>query len=1280
MQSERQRLVSPLCIVGFGALVSLALVIVFPRGTLEHRLLDTKPADALTVAYLEAWLRADPNNDDVTYQLARQYLSELRIDDAERLAAKQRTSPDAQVRKRALLFEIEIAERRVYSLPDGDIGRARWTEQLDGLLNGAASLAWSSEQLELLAAKAVALNDGALAGRYYHRLASLESGRASYWLGKESAVELAGGHYREAADAAFAAEAAVPSLNEKREFFLAGLRALQAGNLLSDALDAARTHIGSLADDARTLRFLIRLALAAGRSDLAADYASQLLKASSRGAHKPAASPFRFAHWRGDEPFHLGFAIWRGGDRPRVVRISEPSDAVDPRDGDDDLAYRVLVSSGRLRDAANVARAALARKPDSIPWHERLAQVSIWSNEPRVALDAYFWLARTRHDEASWQQVLRLAPALHDDRALLAALRHEADQSQGGTYADQKRQLEWVDKFVTTEEELAEPRAGLQFLAERANGTLRQPLLEHYAALAERVGDDGLALQTWQTLEREFGPNPAYALKIATTLYGQARFAAALSALEAAKAVAAAQPNGNDGFWRLYAVLGRIVQRRQAVVEASRNLLEGGRETSDDLDRMIDALDASPLDAGHVAEFAFRRDGDLRELERAVYYYARARAFSRIAALFESMTPEQRTAAERDPAFLLARSQYWRYVDDPARALQDVRSALQREPDNIEARTTLVWLLNDRGSDAELRAALDAFSAQAGDDPALAGAFAAAYFRLGDARAALYYLRLNAPARHDDPLWRLSFADALELSGQTDAAWRVRRGVWIALHRQKIDRTRPSQYTVDQRNMLRARFVGLADHFAGGDASRQLLTELLREDARADGASSGQATSELGDLSMLPPATAAELTRRARHYSAAAREAVLAWTQSHDAYGFERDWLEWQYAQQLAKPAYASVAIALAENDTAELSRLLDDSSEHLPLQARIAAELQTGRIGAAQSDAFYAQDMLPDNDLVHDTLVNTMLPSAQAITPAFRSVHESPLSFIEGSLGAGIRITPTLAFGLRYTDRSQHGDDSLPGVPGHDRKIDAVLRRFGSDDRETLVVGRRNALADVTSVRFEGTLFDTHPVSFTYALGRNQEATESVQLLVGGVKDNLIAGVSFRPDPHVFSHARLEYDRFLGQDRSYVGHGTVVEAEAGYKLRVEYPDYTVRIVFTHGEYSANGTPGALLRQLVPSGLPFSAQQFVPETFTQAALLVGFGNGLMEGYSRAWRPFLEVGPLRDSRAGWGERVSAGIVGSVLGTDQLGLYVTHSSASQYLATPVTEVGVRYRWMF
>ncbi|RQR56314.1 hypothetical protein DIE18_25565 [Burkholderia sp. Bp9125] len=1302
MQSDRKRLVSPLGIAGFGAAVALSLAAVFPRGTLERALLDSHETDSLTVAYLRAWLRADPNNAGAVEHLAREYVGEGRYDDAERLIAQLRASPDADVRLRALLSDIGLAEQRLYALPEGAPERIARIARLDTLLNNALDAPLSPAQMQVLAVKAIALNDGGLAARYYHRLAAREPARATYWLGKESATQLASGHYREAANASFAALAHAASKTERRTFFFAGLRALQGGNLLGEAMLAAREHVGELATDARTLRFLISLSMSAGRPDLASDYTNQLMNLRSGSKHadaKRSAAPRDAA----DAP-RVMLAVWRWRDRPHVVRVAqstpaakatkepkEPDDATDdaalPAAGnapgtaaapsDEELAFKVYLQNSKLREAEDVARRALVRDPESVAWHERLAQVATWNNRPRVALDAYMWLAKTRNDEASWQQVLRLAPALRDDRALLAAMQHELER--GGGQVDRRKQLEWIDAYVAIQEGRAAPGAAMRFLAMQAHGALRQPVLERTAALAERTGDDALALRTWQTLEHDYGPNQAYATKIAVALYGKHRYAEALAALEKAKPAAQAAQNA-DAYWRLYAMLGKLADKPDVVVEGSRHLLKSGRETPSDLEQMIDALDAQPLDAGRVAEYAYRRTGELRDLRRAVYYYSRARAYERIATLLNTLTPAQAAAAERDPEYLMARSQYWRLVGEPARAVDDVRAVLRIEPGNAKAQVALIWVLNDSGTDAELRAALRTYRSRATGDTPLTAAYAAAYLRLGDARAALHFLRLNLPSHRDDVLWRLTVADALELDGQTEEAWQIRRTAWKKLHRERIDQRRPQQMTPDEYDMARVRFIALTDRFAGGDASKRLLIELLRRDAQANAAPASKAATDLGDLSMLPPAAAQGLTRRNEHTSAVAREAMLAWSQSHDAYDFERDWLAWHYTERLSQPSYANAALALADDNPAKLTQMLDDPADPMPSATKIAAEQRAGRIEAAQQDAAQAQNLLPDNDAMHATYVDAVMPTAQAVAPGFRYVHTGPLLFYETSIGAGVRITPTLAFAFRYVDRAQHGDGSLPGVPGKDRNFEAVLRHYGAISREALVLGRRDALRAFTTVRVEGALFEGRPLSFTWSVGRNQEATESAQLQVGGMKDNVAAAVSFQPDLHIFTRARVEYARFYGQDRSYLGHGTLITADGGYKLRITYPDFTVRVAVTHGEYTANGTPGSLLQQMTPNGTPLTAPLFVPRTFTQVALLAGFGNGLLDGYSRRWRPFLEVGPLYDSHAKWGERVTAGVVGSVFGGDQLGLYITHASASSNHSTPVTEVGIRYRWMY
>jgi polysaccharide biosynthesis protein PelB len=59
---------------------------------------------------------------------------------------------------------------------------------------------------------------------------------------------------------------------------------------------------------------------------------------------------------------------------------------------------------------------------------------------------------------------------------------------------------------------------------------------------------------------------------------------------------------------------------------------------------------------------------------------------------------------------------------------------------------------------------------------------------------------------------------------------------------------------------------------------------------------------------------------------------------------------------------------------------------------------------------------------------------------------------------------------------------------------------------------------------------------------------------------------------------------------------------------------------------------------------------------------------------------MEAGALYDTRAGHNFRGQVGVAGSVFGNDHLSLYVSHDTAARTTGTPLTEVGLRYRWLY
>ncbi|WP_459625150.1 tetratricopeptide repeat protein [Burkholderia sp. 3C] len=1351
--SDRQRFFPLPAVIAVGALVGAMLLLAYPRGKLDAPALAG--TDSLSIAYLEAWLRIEPNNADVQTALTRAYLRGGRSTDVMRMIDRLDTSHDAAARLNALAIRISIAQRNLYSLKPNDPARPARIRELDALLAQAVDQAWDLEALTALARQARGLGDNALAGRYYTQLAQRDTAHADAWLAELAATRLGGQNYREAADAWFTVQARATTRAARRSAFISGVKALQAGNDMQGAMSAAQAHVGSLASDPDTLRFLSNVALAAGRPDLAAQYVTRLLQvlgdagrpdapglrhaapdvraaslhaapADRRGArakadaralaaagtlveqHNAQGTWLRAAWLQPAAPRarpSLRDAALRAGDTVHLVRIAAPSNgrvasgtiapdsvpasqaaaptqasqaqAAEPEvqqkagQSDFDLAYRVFLAAGDVAGAERVARQALARDPGSASWHERLAQVAEWNHHPDVALANYLALAQSRGDARAWQQVARLAPGVNDQRAMLALTLYQADVAPG----DIKR----IDAAVTAYELNADPDGALRFLQARFKGPIGQLVRERYARVAERKGDDDLALRTWQDLERDDGPNPAYALKIATMLYTRTRFDAALAAMNAAKS--SAKPADQD-FWRFYAMLGTTTQQQRDTGAGYRALLAGGQANRDDLESMIGFYDDSPIDAARLAEFGYRQTGNVRMLTQALYYYERAHARGRIGPLLASLSPEQLAVAEQSAPFLLARAQYERDAGRQDDVARDVQRALALAPDSTEAQVTWLWYLNDRGTEAQLRDTMRRYSTRAETDAPLWPPMIASALRLGDGRQALHYLRKQADANRQDPLWRLTFADALELEGRADEAWQLRKSTWIELARRRRD-PKAAPLPDAEREDLAGRFVSLTTQFGTGDASRAVLIQMLRADAAGDEAEQGTPyQSQLGDFAMLPPVKQQAIRREQRVVSAIAREAAVSWAQAQQEPDLEHAWLTRLFIDRNSRPVYAEAQLAIDDGDVNTLNRLLDTLPDLIPRQNRVDAQVLTGRLTDAQSSAYQSLINTPNDDVMQQQLRETAMKSAQSVEVATRYSNQGALHFNEQRASIGARLTDTQSVRLGYRQREQSSDSStLPNIPSQDRVLEAMYKHTGQYDDETVTVGRREALRNITTARVEGRTRLNSKLTLSYAVGYNQDATESTQLTVGGVKDLASVGLSYQLDPHWFGSGRYEYARFHGQDRTFLGNGHLVELTAGYKIKADYPDYTIRAVFTHGQYSsANAAVSGRLAQILPDGSSATAASFMPQTFTQGALLFSFGDDPNENYAKGWRPMFSAGPVRDSRAGWTGQVQVGLAGSVFGGDQALLYGLYQGASSNSSTSVKEIGARYRWLY
>jgi hypothetical protein len=410
---------------------------------------------------------------------------------------------------------------------------------------------------------------------------------APEWLADAAAAALGQGNYRIAAEFLFGAQARAASRELKRNYFLRALAALQSGNLLREALEAAEKHLGELADDEEVLQVLVRLALAANDPARAERYVRALLRMS----------------WAD----HLQLA-WAGALAALIAPAHAALDAAPqpapkgmrPYDKElYNLAYEVFLANRHLADAYKVAAAAVRQAPDELIWRERLAQVAEWDGKPVEALQQWLYLAQKTGSDAAFQAILRLAPGLNDDQALLYAWRHEF--ARRSPDAAQWRAI--VDLY----ERLGQPQEGVQLL-ESAYAKQADPLLlELMAKLEQRAGRVDAAIRDHQRLIAAAGNTPPRAAALALLYLDKADFKQAFAVLSPLRGQAG--PNEAE-YWRLLADLAWQLQQDEAALQGYGVITAGSAAEAQDAERLVQLMRTrAPQEAAQLGETMYRRFG-----------------------------------------------------------------------------------------------------------------------------------------------------------------------------------------------------------------------------------------------------------------------------------------------------------------------------------------------------------------------------------------------------------------------------------------------------------------------------------------------------------------------------------------------------------------------------------------------------------------------------------------------------------------------------------------------
>ncbi len=275
---NRERFANPAVVSGLAGVGLLMLFMLYPEKSLLRLLSAPKVNTPAQQRYLEALVHLRGVDLELLIILARSYLAAGSTDKAARVLELpyETKNTDQAAKVAALVYELRRQELARLSPKDPvwAEARQRYAAQIETWIKAGAT----SRDLSACLFDAKSLGDKETVRRL-ESLLGLDIKQIPRNLSATDKAELAlsRGNYLGAATFYFRSMKTTPDRETKRTLFLKGLKILQSGNLLDQAMISAKRHRGDLIHDRQTLLFLIRLSLAAGRPDLAQEYTRMAL-------------------------------------------------------------------------------------------------------------------------------------------------------------------------------------------------------------------------------------------------------------------------------------------------------------------------------------------------------------------------------------------------------------------------------------------------------------------------------------------------------------------------------------------------------------------------------------------------------------------------------------------------------------------------------------------------------------------------------------------------------------------------------------------------------------------------------------------------------------------------------------------------------------------------------------------------------------------------------------------------------------------------------------------
>ncbi|MBD3642686.1 MAG: tetratricopeptide repeat protein [Alcanivorax sp.] len=282
VRTERLRVLGATELLACLLLIIVVCWLAFPRDlaiTLRNARLD-----AVTLSYMQAWLKAKPDDHELRLLMARELIVLGRFDEAD-VQLDRVEAADAGYQSQVRWLRLQWDFKRLMAMEPELRDASRLQAETLASLRSQNWSTLNGDQRRELAEMTLVLGEVEQAVRYY-RLIATEAEHPGDWYEKAGRVLLGQGNYLASGLAYGQAMAASGDPAARKQYFLEALASLEAGSLHDEALRFASRYEHLYYRDKDVLYRLMRLAQAGGNLTQAQRYAVRLLGLNGQGVQR----------------------------------------------------------------------------------------------------------------------------------------------------------------------------------------------------------------------------------------------------------------------------------------------------------------------------------------------------------------------------------------------------------------------------------------------------------------------------------------------------------------------------------------------------------------------------------------------------------------------------------------------------------------------------------------------------------------------------------------------------------------------------------------------------------------------------------------------------------------------------------------------------------------------------------------------------------------------------------------------------------------------------------